>query len=534
MDLTNPDNYVTAGQLADIATAARDYTNTKAASTADEKINALDAEVTSADGTNVQVKVTEADGKITAVNIATDNTVNATDVANAIKELDANVTSNNGTNVQVQVVETDGKVTAVSITDDTVNATDVANAISSALANYGGFQVVPLGDDDKPDVSDPSERFIYLTRDDTTPEPDHYTEWIWIAAAGAVAAHWEVMGETTVDLSNYYKKTESDARYLLLSKLGSHMYTIPTDTPSYNYSILANFVPGHTVGTIVEGSWIETVQSFNDCVEEWILNYNSTEADYAIYKAHMVDGTVGERTVDNRTPVDFSAYGIATGTPYGMSTNNTDVGTTVKYSISSQLKSEMTAEFWAFAIPEDPSEGYNTHGSLALLRIGNQVGGEPDYLELLNLTLYVDSAYEPDYGIHLAFLYNEGFSREFQLAHLSPSDLSTLFGEQIDFKKWLTDWHHYAISIDSSFLYLFIDGKKAVQVALTSSGTVTSYEGVSTTGTVSELLALTDNVIGIKGTTEYEGKVWNGGYAQFAVCDACKWTADFTVPTTAY
>ena len=39
-------------------------------------INGLDATVTSSDGTNVQVKVTEADGKITAVNVTTDNTEN--------------------------------------------------------------------------------------------------------------------------------------------------------------------------------------------------------------------------------------------------------------------------------------------------------------------------------------------------------------------------------------------------------------------------------------------------------------------------
>lgn len=41
-----------------------------------DAINALDAEVTSNDGTNVQVKVTEADGKISAVNVTTDNTEN--------------------------------------------------------------------------------------------------------------------------------------------------------------------------------------------------------------------------------------------------------------------------------------------------------------------------------------------------------------------------------------------------------------------------------------------------------------------------
>ena len=43
---------------------------------ADSVVSDLDAEVTSTDGTNVQVKVTQANGKIAGVNIATDNTEN--------------------------------------------------------------------------------------------------------------------------------------------------------------------------------------------------------------------------------------------------------------------------------------------------------------------------------------------------------------------------------------------------------------------------------------------------------------------------
>lgn len=41
-----------------------------------DAINALDSNKTSADGTNVQVKVTVTDGKVTAVNVTTDNTEN--------------------------------------------------------------------------------------------------------------------------------------------------------------------------------------------------------------------------------------------------------------------------------------------------------------------------------------------------------------------------------------------------------------------------------------------------------------------------
>lgn len=54
-------------------------------------ISALDAEVTSNDGTNVQVKVTEVDGVITAVNVTTDNTINETDLADKVGDI-GNVT----------------------------------------------------------------------------------------------------------------------------------------------------------------------------------------------------------------------------------------------------------------------------------------------------------------------------------------------------------------------------------------------------------------------------------------------------------
>ena len=65
-------------QLAGSIGATVDSENNKAASekAVRDSINALDAEKTSNDGTNVQVKVTETDGKISGVSITTDNTEN--------------------------------------------------------------------------------------------------------------------------------------------------------------------------------------------------------------------------------------------------------------------------------------------------------------------------------------------------------------------------------------------------------------------------------------------------------------------------
>ena len=88
------------------------------------KINGMDAEVTSSDGKNVQVKVTEADGAITAVNITTDNTINATDLATAIQGLDKSDAAVSGQFVTA-VSEADGIIT--------VSRDNLTNAV---LAGY--------------------------------------------------------------------------------------------------------------------------------------------------------------------------------------------------------------------------------------------------------------------------------------------------------------------------------------------------------------------------------------------------------------
>lgn len=74
----------------------------------------------------------------------------------------------------------------------------VTTAIETALAKYGGFVVVQLtqGADPVPDVQNPSTKLMYLTKDASSTKTDPYTEWIYTADN-----HWEVIGETSIDLS---------------------------------------------------------------------------------------------------------------------------------------------------------------------------------------------------------------------------------------------------------------------------------------------------------------------------------------------
>lgn len=104
-------------------------------------IEALDSNATSTDGTNVQVKVTEEDGKITAVNITTDNTVNSGDVntaiTNAINELDGSVIAETGYFVK-SVTEADGKISGTTEALPTVAAISEAGKPITAVSESLG------------------------------------------------------------------------------------------------------------------------------------------------------------------------------------------------------------------------------------------------------------------------------------------------------------------------------------------------------------------------------------------------------------
>lgn len=104
-------------------------------------VEALDAEVTSTDGTNVQVKVTEVNGIITEVNVTTDNTINSTNLTDAIEALDADLNASGtaqhgGTFVMSGVTEVDGVLTSV----DSVEV-EAAGAAATAKSTIDAYTV---------------------------------------------------------------------------------------------------------------------------------------------------------------------------------------------------------------------------------------------------------------------------------------------------------------------------------------------------------------------------------------------------------
>jgi len=125
----------------------------------DDTIKALDAEVTSNDGTNVQVKVTETDGKITAVNVTTDNTVGLT----TTQTISGNKTfsgsnSFNGLKTTNNIVLQGNNAYIVGSSDGLTNKAILQRAHSSNLITLGNSS-------DTLDLKGSSTRPTYNTND---------------------------------------------------------------------------------------------------------------------------------------------------------------------------------------------------------------------------------------------------------------------------------------------------------------------------------------------------------------------------------
>ena len=132
-----------------------------------EEIAKLDTEATSNDGTNVQVKVTEVDGKIATVNITTDTTASASDLTNEIAARKA-VDGQNGQTY-----------TSNSSSNYITNATSLNDAdikLDAALKTVDDTMLTGVTGSDAITVSEKASKnqMISLKLDDTT-KPQGFT-----------------------------------------------------------------------------------------------------------------------------------------------------------------------------------------------------------------------------------------------------------------------------------------------------------------------------------------------------------------------
>lgn len=129
-------------QLAGSIGATVSSENNKAASekAVRDAINALDSEKTSTDGTNVQVKVTEADGKISGVSVTTDNTENKN---NKVSSWSATTTDTHYPSEKLVKDSLDGKADKVSgATAGNFAGLDANGNLTDSGKNEGSLSVL--------------------------------------------------------------------------------------------------------------------------------------------------------------------------------------------------------------------------------------------------------------------------------------------------------------------------------------------------------------------------------------------------------
>lgn len=131
------------------------------------------------------------------------------------------------------------------LTDDITQQTVVANdtrpvsgaAVSSYMASTGGFVITTLDQGHPAVTGDPDPKVFYLTPKTTSGTDNVYDEWIYTNSA------WEIIGATTVDLSNYYTKTEVDNKVTV------------TDVTVGGTSVVSNKTAVITIPTQQNADW---------------------------------------------------------------------------------------------------------------------------------------------------------------------------------------------------------------------------------------------------------------------------------------
>lgn len=96
----------------------------------------------------------------------------------------------------------DSSLIRVKFTEGGVLIDDKFNELDAKIGAIGSFEIASIdGETGEPDVDEPSTKVIYLTRVADSEKTDPYTEWIYIEGTG-----WSIIGETSIDLSNYMQK----------------------------------------------------------------------------------------------------------------------------------------------------------------------------------------------------------------------------------------------------------------------------------------------------------------------------------------
>ena len=228
--------------------------------------------------------------------------------------------------------------------------------VDTEIGKIGSFEVVGLNDENVPDVNEPSTKIIYLTKEIDSEKSDPYTEWIYNDTTSA----WECIGETTLDLVNYYTKSETSAAAEISAALASNSWKrISEQFGSKNtYSYIGNLSvyigennSANSPDSYTLGRGNNSEQGVNVGYDNIIdVNYQETEpGNFNFGKSNVISGSpggvnlgqynsayswginLGENNIGNNGGYNFGISNSSNNGSINIGENNT--ATTASYNI---------------------------------------------------------------------------------------------------------------------------------------------------------------------------------------------------------
>ena len=258
------------------------------------------------------------------------------------------------------------------------------NYVDTEIGKIGSFEVVDLNKEDKPNVNEPSTKIIYLTKEIDSEKSDPYTEWIYNDTTSA----WECIGETTLDLVNYYTKSETSGAAEISAALASNSWKrISEQNGSKNtYSYIGNLSvyigennSANSPDSYTLGRGNNSEQGVNVGYDNIIdVNYQETEpGNFNFGKSNVISGSpggvnlgqynsahswgvnLGENNIGNNGGYNFGNSNSANGGSINIGENNS--AAIASYNIGHDNKSDI-AGF---------SFGYSNSSNVGSFSIGN-------------------------------------------------------------------------------------------------------------------------------------------------------------------
>lgn len=153
----------------------------------------------------------------------------------------------------------DSSLIRVKFTEGGVLIDDKFNELDAKIGAIGSFELASIdAETGEPDVDEPSTKVIYLTRDEDSGKTDPYTEWIYIEGSG-----WSIIGETSIDLSNYMQKV-AEATAGNFASLTAAGEVSDSGLNSTNFATAAQGTKADTAVQPGDLATVATTGSYND------------------------------------------------------------------------------------------------------------------------------------------------------------------------------------------------------------------------------------------------------------------------------